>query len=53
MFVDRQRLGKQVSAAIDIHATIGESASMQRNSKNNNRGIIGNGVFWLVRAEWL
>jgi hypothetical protein len=44
---------KQVPSEISLHATIKEPVSKQRIGKHNNRGIVRNGGFYLVRAKWL
>jgi hypothetical protein len=48
--IARQRLGEYIPAATNVHA-IEEPASNE--GIGNNRGILGNGVFSLVRAKWL
>jgi hypothetical protein len=49
----RQRIGKLVPTEMNMHATIEEPVYKQRTDKHNNRDIVGNSVFYSVRAKWV
>jgi hypothetical protein len=50
--VSREWISKHIPTATNTHATIGEPVSKQRIGKHTTVGVVGNGVFCLVHAEW-